>query len=307
LLHLLPLKWGHECSFSSQQFKSFLEEIYTRRASGEHLENIRNDNFDVSVATSRGYDVVLPSLWDEVIVPEAHIRIAFWSDDNVNAGARLRRSYSSKDRTVEFADIEVDVSEDEWASNVPLQRRRTETDDLFRPPPPPPRERPRLSTGTHSDRMSDEEDSTSEEEEEEEDEELTDEDREGSEPLPEPEPVRVPITPTDQDGNELAFTIGPGWIGPHSHAGKEPEISSDITKQSRHKMEPENLRITKALTVTTEDRTAVQVHTLPGPENSVYSSSVGVRWHHIHAELLDWAQFKVRPHLYVPTTKLTCW
>ena len=363
--------------------------MYTRRGGGEHLENIRNDKIDVKVSTSRGYDVVLPSLWDEVIVPEAHIRIAFWSDDSAHTEARSRRSYDARDRGSEFAQIEADASEDEWYNDAPSRRRRieavdvirrrrspspppppppppgsrrrassgtrlerlvideegstddvplrrratetddtirlppsppqpgsrtrasfetrrerlsnaedewdaidslprrnTETDDTTRPPPPPPRPRPRpgLSSRSRSDRMSNEEELSSEGE----DEDSTDkESEERSEPPPLPEPVRITSPPTDELGNALSFTIDTTWR-------KEPEVNGDNSKTSLEgpALNSSSLNITKALTVTADDRTAVQVHTLPGPGNSAYSSSVGIRWYHLHGELLDWTQFK---------------
>jgi hypothetical protein len=69
----------------------------------------------------------------------------------------------------------------------------------------------------------------------------------------------------------------------------------DSPKQPRDgpAMKVNALNIMKATTVTVDDRSAVQVHTIPGPENSVFSSSIGVRWHHVHGEVLDWNQFKV--------------
>lgn len=59
-------------------------------------------------------------------------------------------------------------------------------------------------------------------------------------------------------------------------------------------MAAETLKVTKAVTTTAENRTTLEIHTLPGPENSELSSMVGIRWYHLHGEALDWSQFKVR-------------
>lgn len=235
------------------------------------------------MATSRGYDVVLPSLWDVVIVPEAHIRIAFWSAGNADAQAKSSRFHDSRDRGVGFANDESNSSEDEWA-NI----------DAMQPPPPPPRARP--SDREESANEEEEDEDEDEDEDENEEEELTDEEKEeGSEPSPVSNLVRNALTPNDQAGNDLSFAVDTRWVGVHSSAGKVSEGSSDISNKpfDGHGMNVNSLNITKALTVTADDRTAVQVHTLPGPENSIYSSSIGIRWYHVHAELLDWAQFKV--------------
>jgi hypothetical protein len=132
-----------------------------------------------------------------------------------------------------------------------------------------------------------EEETTSEEDEE-----------ESSEPQPAPEPVRVALTPTDQDGNPLALNVDLRCVGVHPKAEKELESNSDDSKQPRdgREMIVEKLKITKAVTVTTEGKTVVQIHKLPGPESSATSSSIGIRWYHMHAEQLDWMQFKVGFH-----------
>lgn len=214
-------------------------------------------------------------MWSAVVVPETLVRVAFWLDEERQ---RPRRHVGSKDRAVEFTNVEVDGDEDDWwSSDVPL-RRYSRTEDAL----PLPSET-KLN-----------EDSVDEEDEEEE---LTTEEdeEEGSEPPPAPEPVRVALTPTDQDGNNLTFTVDMRWVGFHPNAGRGPGSMSDTSKQPRggREMNAESYKITKAVTVTAEGKTVVQVHTLLGPESSANSSSIGIRWYHIHAEQLDWAQFKV--------------
>lgn len=59
-------------------------------------------------------------------------------------------------------------------------------------------------------------------------------------------------------------------------------------------MAAETLKIAKAITSVADNRTTMEVHVLPGPENSALSDSVGIRWYHLHGEDLDWGQFRVR-------------
>ncbi|PVI02967.1 hypothetical protein DM02DRAFT_521838 [Periconia macrospinosa] len=46
------------------------------------------------------------------------------------------------------------------------------------------------------------------------------------------------------------------------------------------------------MSVVTEERTAIEIHTLSGPENSALPSNVFIRWNHLYAEYLDWMQFQ---------------
>jgi hypothetical protein len=325
--YVLPYKLGREWrvsvvtpspftlrSFIFQEFKAFLEEVYARREDEEHLENIRNDKLDVKVATSRGYNIVLPSLWNDLVVPGAHIRIAFWSDDPRDE--LIVRRYKTDAQDVEYEDVEIAV-DPQWPDDGPIPRSRTKS-PTPPPPPPPPRSRPRPRfsedewfdpipnprvirerTSTELERIhQDAEDASISEGEGEEEEGIDEGDSSGdgneeeSELQPAPEPVRIVQAPIDQDGNELSFTVNTKWVDNHSVSG---EGLSDSPKQSRDglALEVNALNIMKATTVTVDDRSAVQVHVLPGPENSVYSSSVGIRWHHVHGEVLDWNQFRV--------------
>ncbi|KAF2873872.1 hypothetical protein BDV95DRAFT_355291 [Massariosphaeria phaeospora] len=71
------------------------------------------------------------------------------------------------------------------------------------------------------------------------------------------------------------------------HGNEDPEQRASVGD-----MKPDTLKILKAISVTAESRTTLQIHTLPGPESSFTSAATDIRWYHLHAKQLDFAQFK---------------
>jgi hypothetical protein len=146
----------------------FLRAIYARRGDEGHLASIRNDKFDLEIRNSHGYDVVLPSLWGDVIVPEMIVRVTFWLDNDSDPVERSSSNVRLKDRVVSFASVEVD-------------RKSDNLDNIDHIPPGRTNDVASLSSGVNAemDGLDEEEsDSTSEEDEE-----------EDSEPPPVSEPV----------------------------------------------------------------------------------------------------------------------
>lgn len=284
--------------------------MYSRPGNDEHLQSIRDGKFDVELRAFRD-DVVLPSVWADVILPDAVVGVVLWSDSS--RVQPLRHVTRSRTGGVEFADTEFEPK-DEWRAPIsrrttfeerrpaalgrvatadewyPTERRETGSDDGR---PPPPRRRStspgNLSDGIHQD---DSDGSTSEEET---DEESTSEDAgEETESVPRLEQVRVAVEPLDVDGNELAFTVDTKWVRIHSTAGVDPARDNDATKGPGNggEVDMDRLKILKSFVTTSEGRTTVQLCTLPGPESPLYAPSIGIRWYHIHAEQLDWTRFK---------------
>ena len=111
-----------------------------------------------------------------------------------------------------------------------------------------------------------------------------------------PPPPRKVNTPMDRDGNPLSFSIDMKWWNhPNSNQvsgnkGEQPTKPQDV----RDTNTMESIKILKAISVTSEGRTTVELHTFPGPENPTTAEAVDLRWYHLHGDQLDFAQFKVR-------------
>lgn len=106
------------------------------------------------------------------------------------------------------------------------------------------------------------------------------------------------MKPIDEEGNALSFVLDTRWAEKYLAANKENNSSEGtLTKNPQNgcSMTTETLKITRAITSTIENRTTLQIYILPGPENSSLSSSVTLRWLHLHGDTLDWGSFKVRP------------
>lgn len=106
----------------------------------------------------------------------------------------------------------------------------------------------------------------------------------------------------DEERNPLSFKVDTRWAAKLLSSSKliDSNNGSSVkkTRNSPREMDAENLKITKAITSTAENRTTLEVHTIPGPENSTHSSSIGIRWFHLHGTALDWNQFKVKHILF---------
>lgn len=128
---------------------------------------------------------------------------------------------------------------------------------------------------------------------------LTEDEDEDPEPIKIQPPPRTVITPLDRDNNPLSFLVDTKWpLRPNANqiTGDKGE---DLNKpRNIRDMKAESLKILKAVSITSDSRTMIQLHTFPGPESSSTAENVDVRWYHIHGDQLDFAQFKVRGSFY---------
>ncbi|KAF2011530.1 hypothetical protein BU24DRAFT_426613 [Aaosphaeria arxii CBS 175.79] len=107
-----------------------------------------------------------------------------------------------------------------------------------------------------------------------------------------PQPRNVG-TLSDCDGNRLIWLIDTSKVKFSKTTSTSNATSSGAeTSKRSFNMKTDNLRIIKAVQSFSDARMAIQVHTLPGPENPSVSPSISIRWHHLYAETLDFGQFK---------------
>jgi hypothetical protein len=112
-------------------------------------------------------------------------------------------------------------------------------------------------------------------------------------------PPRTVVPPLDNEGNPLSFLVDTKWpLHPHQSSSTNQIIGSKGEGTSKPRdvrnLEAENLKILKAVSVTSESRTTIELHTFPGPDGSSIADDIDVRWYHLHGDQLDFAQFKVR-------------
>lgn len=266
-----------------------MEDIYAHRDAGDDLDAIRNARFDVKRRVLGNDNIVLPSVWSTIVNPGDTVRIFIWDP---LPGRRF--SIPRRDTAAEFRP---EISREERGDR-PIRVRAPDTRYSPSPPPPPARRR-----GTAPAHLEDDDDSVGEEESS-----VTEDEEESTEPPPPPpEQVRVSIPPADQEGNPLSFPVDTKWIATHSSVGEEQGSSGDSSKKptTSRDMGVENLKITKAVTFSSDGRTGVQIHTLPGPETPAYSSAISIQWYHLHSDQLDWTQFKVPSCAYPLLAEIT--
>ncbi|KAF1970652.1 hypothetical protein BU23DRAFT_556613 [Bimuria novae-zelandiae CBS 107.79] len=258
-----PIPWQQGKDYL--RFKSYVEEIYARDGDTERLEQVRSDKFNVVYDAADESHVILPSLWNDLVHEGMTLRILF---GHAPQFGKQQRS-SSKGKGNEFVDVDVDVGHEDGGGSD--------------------------STGSPVDEassQSDEDDTEGSETEESE----TALDVDGnSSDAPPAEPIRMVNKPIDKEGSPLSFTVDTRWAGKYFSLNKENDSSetSLINKfRSSRDLVTETLRITKAVTKTADNRTTLEVYTLPGPEKSALSSSITIRWVHMHGDALNWAQFK---------------
>jgi hypothetical protein len=284
-----------------KHFKSYVEEIYTRKEDKSWVEKIRKDEFHVAIEMANEMRVVLPSLWNDFVHPGMTVLIMFMFDENKVPLKRTGSVHKQEENfptrpEVEIMDVDVDVSR----MSGDISSIGAESSDLER--------------SVHNDGETTEDvDSV-----------LSGDDEVSEAPSAKPvsdvrslprytshrTQIRAVIQPVDQEGNPLSFSIDTRWAAKFFLSSKVEHRSRDsLTTSLRNgrDMAAETLKITKVVTNTAENRTTLEVYTLPGPENNVLSSSVGIRWHHLHGEALDWGQFKVRYtvlRLYLNNTEI---
>ncbi|KAF2189049.1 hypothetical protein K469DRAFT_626882 [Zopfia rhizophila CBS 207.26] len=253
-------------------FQSLIEQAYARIQDEQIKNNVMHGRFDI--LTLNG-EIILPGLWDSVIRPWHTVWLSFWAKPTSPA-LRPHRN--------ETTEIE-DLYGSRYQSSVAESRRSDEDSDSYV-------DEDHVSVMEGAGPPAEVE-LENDQDEDEASESLTE--SEESEPLPQPPTTpRTVVTPTDRDGNRLSFLTDTKCIPVNSESNEEStESGVDATKTSSSRdMKSENLKILMALAVSSESRMTIQLHTLPGPENSSTSSSVTVRWYHLQGTLMDFAQFK---------------
>ncbi|KAF1948666.1 hypothetical protein CC80DRAFT_540815 [Byssothecium circinans] len=252
--YVLPWELGKDWT----QFHAFVAQIYERPGLEVHLKAIQENKFDV---LDNRLNIIMPSVWGTAVQPGDTVKISFWDLENEEP-VRIRERSGPAERP-RF--VRVDPNEGQ-ETRFPRQPS------------------PRRDESIYNDSIIIEVDERSSASE------GTDESEEEPEAPPYPEPLRNELPALDQDGNRLSFTVNL-WRGLPPDLAKQ-EVSNGEQTNTARDMSIDNLKITKAINVETEGRATVQIHTLPGPDNSAFSSSIGIRWYHVYADMLDWNSFK---------------
>ncbi|OAG03264.1 uncharacterized protein CC84DRAFT_1261852 [Paraphaeosphaeria sporulosa] len=281
----IPLPWEQAKEFS--RFKSYVEELHARMEDKSWKEKIRKDEFLVAIETTDEVRVVLPSLWNDFVRPGMTVLIMFSFDE---AKASLKKTgFSQKEEIqlygrpeVEMLDVDVDLGGKSDKTSEGEFSAGTKSSDN--------------ESSVHSDgEESEEDDSETDSDDQNSKAPSVSEDEDASFEAPSAKPIRAIVEPVDKGGNPLSFALDTRWAAKFLSSFKVEDSSDEtLTKTLRNtrEMAAETLKITKAVTTTADNRTTLEVHTLPGPENSALSGSVGIWWYHLHGEALDWSQFK---------------
>ncbi|CAI6340864.1 unnamed protein product [Periconia digitata] len=262
LQYVLPWEMARDWG----SFEVFIKDVFRRKAS-DWFEEIENGEFEVFLQKDPR-SIVLPGIWALLVMPGDTVVVFPRSKvEGIAVSDSPRENWEESGESGESGDDEnsppsvVSVSDENSVENSVEIEDDEESEE-----------------GGHDEGSEDSEQS-----------EETD-----SEAPPLPEPVRSVIPPVDDEGNKLSFIVDSSCSSPSRKPGKEAGGDIEISRKpvGRPVMNTENLRITRAMSVTSERRTMIQIHTLPGPESSSFSSSIHTRWTHLYADWLDWAQFK---------------
>jgi hypothetical protein len=197
--------------------------------------------------------IILPSVWSSIIKPFATIKISFRGNDIPYEPPRVSRTYS------------------------PERERRGPAVTYFED----------VDAQGGADNSEEDLDSTTTTEVEDEPERI----------IERPEKFREVIAPTDAEGNKLSYGIDTSRV---DQSSDDPELtgskdgSSNTAGVSKKPLEGsvETLRITKSISVTTDNKTVIQVSVLPGPETLQLRDGVKVTWYHLQANQLDFDRFR---------------
>lgn len=228
------------------------------------MKEILRNEYDI--VTGDGAKI-LPVVWESIVRPFLTIQIQFWPRKNRYASGhylvedRRPRSLGSEVRSIDVYQREY---QPEPSANLDIDHpsANSEDDDLS--------------------------DSTSDEAEE-----------EGAPEFPGvEETLRESIFPVDSDGNKLSFrldTVHPKWQPPAPNKYRESDNADTKLRNTAIQatdIHLETLRISKAASTEIDNRSLIQLHTLPGPGNAQLKGSTRMTWHHITAARLDYAHFK---------------
>ncbi|KAF1937922.1 hypothetical protein EJ02DRAFT_514884 [Clathrospora elynae] len=277
--------WPFELSRSFDAIKPLLEEIYIRLDERNLKDELLKEEYDIQTKDGA---IILPSVWNDIVKPSSTIGIRFWNRDKV---APLPLPSTTSRRQSMHA-VNLRFRGDPYWNGGTQSRRQSTYDsnvEIYAAGSEPPllAVYPSESGDDHNDlesqNSSDNDDESSQQLE--------------VEPPTLPEPIREVNPPVDADGNKLSFQVC--TIHPMSsvHANEHPgsnENTSEVLDAKREAPEThaETLKITKAISTETDSRNMIQVHTLPGPENTQLRAGVKITWHHIPARRLDFTKFK---------------
>ncbi|OCL04161.1 hypothetical protein AOQ84DRAFT_391740 [Glonium stellatum] len=119
-----------------------------------------------------------------------------------------------------------------------------------------------------------------------------------------PTPPRNVITPLDQDGSNLSFTIE--LRADDLNASETEELDDPAWSWPQQKMttldsEWEAVNVMAAKTASDDGQTGIQLIYPSGPNKQSKNTEEDFRWLHIHRESMDWDEFK---HLVLNTPKI---
>jgi hypothetical protein len=108
------------------------------------------------------------------------------------------------------------------------------------------------------------------------------------------EPLRQVTVPTDEDGNNLAFKVKAATFTPPHQVTAHTDVNDQNNKRDPQEIaaNAEHLNITKAVAVQSNGRMSLQIYVIPGPRTPLTNPDIDIRWFHLHAERLDFANFK---------------
>lgn len=255
---------------ATQTTKVQLEEIYRLRQRDALAEAVKDDKFSL---TDVNGNIILPSLWDQV----------------VQAGATLQ------------VVIPTEILNFEIAAGYPV----TETIEVVIPPGTNP---PSGASSTHADPTLDPWYVSDDEEDN--DEEDSGDDSSGGESslelesvssssktsdsslLNDAEPARETIIPTDSDGNNLVFSVDTSSVRPLNQNQADATKAPDARDPQQLVGNTDSISIGIANTVQNDGRTILQLQQLPGPKTTSVNLDERMRWVHQRSEPMDLKGFR---------------
>ncbi|KAG9197511.1 hypothetical protein G6514_001505 [Epicoccum nigrum] len=245
-----------------QTIKAQIEEIYRLRHRDALAEAVKDDKFSL---TDVNGNIILPSLWDQV----------------VQAGATLQ------------VVIPTEILNHEIAAAYPV----TENIEVVIPPGTNP---PSGASSTHADPtldpwyVSDDEVVSSSESESSLDLESVSSSSETSDDSlsGKPEPAREATIPTDSDGNNLVFSVNTSSIRPLDHNQANATKAPNTRDPQQLVGNTDSISIGKANTAQNDGRTILQLHQLPGPKTTSINLDERMRWVHLRSEPMNLRGFR---------------
>jgi hypothetical protein len=252
-------------TYATQTTKVQLEEIYRLRQRDALAEAVKDDKFSL---TDVNGNIILPSLWDQV----------------VQAGATLQ------------VVIPTEILNFEIAVGYPV----TENIEVVIPPGINP---PSGASSTHADPtldpsyVSDEEDDSGDDSSGNESSldlasVSSSSETSDSSLLSDPQPARETIIPTDTDGNNLVFSVDTSSVRLLNQNQADATKAPNARDPQQLVGNTDSISIGIANTVQNDGRTILQLQQLPGPKITSVNFDERMRWVHQHSEPMDLKGFR---------------